>query len=317
VLTDVAREIGTDYIAHGCTGKGNDQVRIELAINSLMDKPVIIDPIRDNNLSRDEEIRWLSAKGIVIEVTKEKPYSIDQNIWGRSVCAGVLENIDVIPPEEVFDWTTPLARTPDKPVDIEIGFKSGTPVSLNGKTKRWREIIQELNILAGQHGIGRIDHIEDRVVGIKSREIYEAPAAITLIKAHQVLESITLARAALNFKKTVDNEYANLIYQGYWFSNHHMDLVAYIQHNQKHVTGTVGLRLFKGNIIVTKRDSKFSLYNQRLATYTGESIFDQTAAKGFISIYGMENRILARKQLFNFSEETKLLEDKPEGKHGS
>lgn len=308
IIADTAKEIGTKYVAHGCTGKGNDQVRIELAINALMPGAIIIDPIRDNNLSRDDEIKYLKEKNIKIEVTKEKPYSIDQNIWGRSICAGILEDMEKEPPEEVFEWTRSIDKCPDKPGEIEIGFESGIPKSLNKKTMSVKDIIIKLNEIGGLHGIGRIDHIEDRVVGIKSREIYEAPAAIILIKAHKILESITLTKSSLKFKNLVEKEYADIIYEGKWFSNHHMDLISYLQHNQKNVTGNIRMKLHKGNCIVISRESKYSLYDKSLATYTSKSTFDQSAAKEFIKIYGMENNIQAQKQLFNFREETKLID---------
>jgi argininosuccinate synthase len=262
VLVDVAKELGTNYIAHGCTGKGNDQVRIEFAVKALMPEAKILDPIRDENLSRDKEIQYLEEKGIYTGITEEKPYSIDQNIWGRSICSGVLEDIWIEPPEEVFEWTRAIEQCPGKPEEIEVEFESGVPVALNKQPMTVTEIINTLNELGGIHGVGRTDHIEDRVVGIKSREIYEAPAAIILIKAHQALETITLTGSSLAFKKLIEEEYARIIYQGGWFSHHHMDLVAYLQHNQRNVTGSIRVKLYKGNCIPTGRASEFSLYRK-------------------------------------------------------
>ena len=309
ILADVARELGTPYVAHGCTGKGNDQVRIELAVRALLPNAQILDPVRDENHSREEEIQYLAARNVQTEITVEKPYSIDQNLWGRSICGGVLEDIWGEPPEEVFAWTCSIENCPDQAEEIELEFKSGVPVSLNQEPQKLTEIIKMLNERGGMHGIGRIDHIEDRVVGIKTREIYEAPAAIILIKAHQALESLTLTGASLGFKKRIEEEYAQLIYQGGWFSHHHMDLVAYLQHNQRNVTGRVRLKLHKGNCIPTGKASDFSLYRKELATYTSASLYDQPAAAAFVKIFGMANTVQAQAQLFNFAHETRVLMD--------
>jgi argininosuccinate synthase len=307
VLVDVATEVGTHFLAHGCTGKGNDQVRIELAIKALMPEAQIIDPIRDENLSRDEEMQYLEQRGIYTGITEAKPYSIDQNIWGRSICSGVLEDIWTEPPEEVFEWTQAVEQCPNTPEELEFEFESGVPVALNQQHMTLTEMITTLNDIGGKHGVGRIDHIEDRVVGIKSREIYEAPAATILIKAHQALETITLTGSSLAFKKLIEEEYAKLIYEGGWFSHHHMDLVAYLQHNQRKVSGTILMKLYKGHCIATGRASDFSLYRKELATYTSESLYDQRAATGFIHIFGMEHAVQAQAQMFNFTDETKLL----------
>jgi argininosuccinate synthase len=309
VLADVANELGTPYVAHGCTGKGNDQVRIELAVRALLPNATILDPVRDENHSREEEIQYLQARNIPTEITVEKPYSIDQNLWGRSICAGILEDIWVEPPEEVFEWTRSIETCPDQAEEIELEFESGVPVSLNRKPQSMTAIIKLLNELGGLHGIGRIEHIEDRVVGIKSREIYEAPAAIILIKVHQALEALTLTGASLAFKKLIEEEYAQIIYQGGWFSHHHMDLVAYLQHNQRNVTGKIRLKLHKGNCIPTGRTSEFSLYRKELATYTSSSIYDQPSAGAFVKIFGMANTVQAQTQLFNFAHETRVLMD--------
>ena len=313
VIADTARELGTNYVAHGCTGKGNDQIRIELAINAIIPDANIIDPIRDNNYSRDYEIEYLQKHGIDLGLTKEKPYSIDQNLWGRSVCAGMIEDISVMPPQEVYQWTTALEECPNNADEITVEFVSGMPVALNGERLSTLEIILRLNDLGGKHGVGRIDHIEDRLVGIKSREIYEAPAAVILIRAHQVLESLTLSKASLDFKTLVEKEYARIIYLGEWFSPHHLDLVNFLYHNQLNVSGVIGLKLFKGNCIVSSRASSLALYDKLLATYSSDSVFDQRSATGFIKFIGMASRIQIKAQKLGYEKEmSHLLESTTE-----
>ncbi len=300
VIADVAMEMGIRYVAHGCTGKGNDQVRIEMAIRSIMPDAEILGPVRDNNFSRDYEIEYLRSRNIDLSFTKENSYSIDQNLWGRSICAGILEDISVTPPEEVYEWTRSIDECPEDAEEIEIEFASGVPVRLNNKTLRPLSIIEKLNEIGGTHGIGRIDHIEDRLVGIKSREIYEAPAALILIRAHQALEALTLSRSSLDFKRLVEDEYARLIYLGDWFSLHHMNLLAYLQNNQVVVDGVIRLKLHKGNCIVIGRRSDLALYQKTLATYGEESEFDQRAAAQFIKFLGMESSIQSKIQKLNF-----------------
>jgi argininosuccinate synthase len=269
----------------------------------------ILAPIRDNNLSREKEIDYLQSKNIEIGYTKAKPYSIDQNIWGRSICAGILEDISVEPPKEIYEWTRDINDCPESGEEISIDFEGGTPIKLNMKSLRFAELVKNLNEVGGAHGVGRIDHIEDRIIGIKTREIYEAPAALILIKAHQTLEALTLSKQSLDFKKVVENEYAKTIYQGHWFTHHHMNLVAYLIHNQRNVTGTIKLKLHKGNCIIISRKSEMSLYQKSLATYSSQSTFDQKAAREFVKFLGMENNIQARIQLFNYSKEIKQLEN--------
>ena len=300
VIADVAMEMGIRYVAHGCTGKGNDQVRLEMAIRSIMPDAEILGPVRDNNFSRDYEIEYLRSRNIDLSFTKENSYSIDQNLWGRSICAGILEDISVTPPEEVYEWTRSIDECPEDAEEIEIEFASGVPVRLNNKTLRPLSIIEKLNEIGGTHGIGRIDHIEDRLVGIKSREIYEAPAALILIRAHQALEALTLSRSSLDFKRLVEDEYARLIYLGDWFSLHHMNLLAYLQNNQVVVDGVIRLKLHKGNCIVIGRRSDLALYQKTLATYGEESEFDQRAAAQFIKFLGMESSIQSKIQKLNF-----------------
>ncbi len=303
VIADVAMEMGIRYVAHGCTGKGNDQVRIEMAIRSIMPDAEILGPVRDNNFSRDYEIEYLRSRNIDLSFTKENSYSIDQNLWGRSICAGILEDISVTPPEEVYEWTRSIDKCPEDAEEIEIEFASGVPVRLNNKMLRPSSIIEKLNEIGGTHGIGRIDHIEDRLVGIKSREIYEAPAALILIRAHQALEALTLSRSSLDFKRLVEDEYARLIYLGDWFSLHHMNLLAYLQNNQVVVDGVIRLKLHKGNCIVVGRRSDLALYQKTLATYGEESEFDQRAAAQFIKFLGMESSIQSKIQKLNFDKE--------------
>jgi len=307
VLVDIAKEEGTNCIAHGCTGKGNDQVRIEMAVRALLPDVEIVDPIRDNSLSRDYEIKFLLDKGINLGYTEDKPYSIDQNIWGRSICAGILEDINLEPPEEVFEWTKSPEVCPNKPAVIEIEFESGLPVAIDKENLSFLDLVNRLNQLGGQHGIGRIDHIEDRLVGLKSREIYEAPAASILIRAHKALETLTLSRSSLDFKQGVDTEYARLIYLGDWFSPHHMDLLAYLRQNQRVVSGTIRLKLFKGNCTVIGRQSSNALYKRNLITYGKGSDFDQRNGTAFSKILGMESFIQSSAQLSNFEQKIERL----------
>jgi len=302
VLVDVAREEGTHYVAHGSTGKGNDQVRIEMAVRALLPGAEIVDPIRDNSLSRDYEIRFLRDKGINLGYTEEKPYSVDQNVWGRSICAGILEDIGVAPPEEVFEWTKPPEACPNVPAIIEIEFESGLPVALDNVRKPILDLVTQLNQIGGEHGIGRIDHIEDRLVGLKSRELYEAPAASVLIKAHKALESLTLSKSSLDFKQGVEADYARLIYLGDWFSLHHMDLLAYLQQNQKAVSGKIRLKLYRGNCTIVGRESANALYKRNLITYGKGSEFDQRNGTAFSRILGMESFIQSSIQLSNFEQ---------------
>ncbi|TET25799.1 MAG: argininosuccinate synthase, partial [Dehalococcoidia bacterium] len=224
------------------------------------------------------------------------PYSIDENLWGRSIECGVLEDPWVEPPEDVFSWTKSAAEAPDKPGYVEIGFEQGIPLTIDGKRMGGVSLIRRLNELAGQHGVGRIDHVENRLVGIKSREIYEAPAAVVLLQGHQALEAVTLARDQLRFKQKVAQEYADLVYNGLWFTSLHQDLAAYVQNSQRFVTGTVRLKLFKGSCRVVGRKSPSSLYDFSLATYDKGDEFDQSAAPGFIHIWGLPVRTQAQVQ---------------------
>ena len=297
ILVDAAREEGTNYIAHGSTGKGNDQVRIEMGVRALLPDAEIVDPIRDNSLNRDYEIDFLLKRGIDLGYTRQKPFSVDQNIWGRSICAGILEDLHVPPPEAVFEWTKSPENCSNEPRTVAIEFESGLPVALDGVRTSFIDLINQLNKIGGEHGIGRVDHIEDRLVGLKSRELYEAPAAIILIKAHKLLESLTLSKSSLDFKQTVDEKYAEMIYLGNWFSLHHMDLLAYLQQNQSMVSGTIQLKLYKGNCTVMSRESANSLYKPNLITYGEKSEFDQRNGAAFFRMLGMESFVQASVQI--------------------
>ncbi|MPZ24295.1 MAG: argininosuccinate synthase [Dehalococcoidia bacterium] len=297
LLVDLAREEGATAVAHGCTGKGNDQVRFDVSVQALAPDLEIIAPVREWAWSRDEEIEYAEAHNVPIPATKASPYSTDENLWGRSIEAGVLEDPWAEPPEDVFEWTAPPAARPAEPEYVEIGFVEGTPLTLDGEGLRGVEMVTRLNKLAGVHGIGRIDHLEDRLVGIKSREIYEAPAAVTLLAAHKGIEHMTLSRPQLALKEKIAQEYADLIYNGLWFSAHHQDIASYVRSTQRHVTGSVRLRLHQGQATVVGRKSDSGLYDYSLATYDRGDTYDQGAAIGFIKVFGLAAQVQARKQL--------------------
>ncbi|WP_445612873.1 argininosuccinate synthase [Geobacillus sp. YF-1] len=290
-LVEIAELEGAVAVAHGCTGKGNDQVRFEVSIKALNPDLDVIAPVREWSWSREEEIEYAKKHGIPIPVDLDSPFSIDQNLWGRSNECGILEDPWAAPPEEAYELTASLEDAPDVPDVIEIGFEQGVPVTLNGKPYPLAQLILELNALAGKHGVGRIDHVENRLVGIKSREVYECPGAITLIKAHKELEDLTLVREVAHFKPLIEQKIAEVIYNGLWFSPLKDALVAFLKETQKNVTGVVRVKLFKGHAIVEGRKSPFSLYDEKLATYTSEDEFDHQAAVGFISLYGLPTKV--------------------------
>ncbi|QOR83666.1 argininosuccinate synthase [Geobacillus stearothermophilus] len=290
-LVEIAELEGAVAVAHGCTGKGNDQVRFEVSINALNPDLDVIAPVREWSWSREEEIEYAKQHGIPIPVDLDSPFSIDQNLWGRSNECGILEDPWAAPPEEAYELTASLENAPDVPDVIEIGFEQGVPVTLNGKAYPLAQLILELNALAGKHGVGRIDHVENRLVGIKSREVYECPGAITLIKAHKELEDLTLVREVAHFKPIIEQKIAEVIYNGLWFSPLKDALVAFLKETQKNVTGVVRVKLFKGHAIVEGRKSPFSLYDEKLATYTADDEFDHQAAVGFISLYGLPTKV--------------------------
>jgi len=290
-LVEMAKRLECDAIAHGCTGKGNDQVRFEVSIMALAPNMSILAPTRDWNMSREEEITYAKEHDIPIPVSVEKPYSIDESLWGRAIECGVLEDPWVEPPEDIFEWTKSADKSPDEPEYVEIGFEQGKPVSLNGADLELIDLIALLNDIAGKHGVGRIDHIENRLVGIKSREVYEAPAAIVLIKAHQDLESIVMTKDLSHYKKIVEEHYSDLVYNGLWFSPLKVALDAFIEKTQELVTGKVRLKLYKGSAVVVGRDSPYSLYNTSLSTYAKGDEFDHSAAKGFIYVWGLPLKV--------------------------
>ncbi len=288
VLAEVAIKEGADIVAHGCTGKGNDQVRFEVAIQTLAPDLKILAPLREWEFkSREEEIDYAVENKIPVKVTKASPYSIDENLWGIAIECGVLEDPTVAPPEDAYQITVDPKYAPPQAETITINFEKGIPVGLNGKITDPVELVTALNQLGGKHGIGRLDVIENRVVGIKSREIYEAPAAVILNTAHTEIEKLILDKDTFRFKQDVSNRVANLIYDGLWFSPLFNSLKAFVDATQENVTGEVTLEVYKGNVRILARSSKYSLYNKDLATYTSDDTFDHKAAEGFLSIYGL------------------------------
>ncbi|MBW4643922.1 MAG: argininosuccinate synthase [Goleter apudmare HA4340-LM2] len=294
VLVETAEKYGADAIAHGCTGKGNDQVRFDVACAALNPHLKILAPAREWGMSREETIAYGERFGIPAPVKKSSPYSIDKNLLGRSIEAGVLEDPAFEPPEEIYEMTKAIANTPNEPEYIEIGFQKGIPVSLNGTPKNPVELIEQLNQLTGNHGIGRIDMIENRLVGIKSREIYESPAMLVLIQAHRDLESLTLTADVSHYKRGIEETYTQLVYNGLWYSPLKTALDAFIQSTQERVSGVVRVKLFKGNATIVGRRSDNSLYSPDLATYGSEDQFDHKAAEGFIYVWGLPTRIWAQ-----------------------
>ena len=291
ILVDVARAEGAKAIAHGCTGKGNDQVRFDVGINSLAPDLKIVAPAREWGMTREELIQYAAKYGIPLPITSRSPYSIDENLWGKSTECGVLEDPWNEPPEDACSWTKSLKEAPEEPEYLEIHFEQGIPQSINGQKMDGITLIKRLNEIAGNHGIGRIDMIENRLVGIKSRETYEAPAAHVLIAAHKALESLTLAKAQYRFKNKVASEFSNLVYEGLWFTAHREDLCAYIDSTQRFVSGDVRVKLNKGHCTVVGRRSAYSLYSHNLATYAEGDEFDQSAAVGFIKLWGLPAKI--------------------------
>ncbi len=297
LLVDVAHETGAKAVAHGCTGKGNDQVRLDVSVKALDPELRIIAPVREWKLSRPEEIEYARVNNIPIPASVDSPYSTDVNLWGRSVEAGILEDPWVEPPAEVWQWTKDADKSPDKAQYVELEFENGLPTALDGEALDGVTLVQKLNDIAGEHGVGRIDHVENRLVGIKSREIYEAPAAVVLHQAHQALEDMCLSRDQARFKAQVSLQIAEMIYNGLWFSALHQDLRAFVESSQKHVCGSVRLKLFKGTSMIVGRKSPKSLYRYELATYDTGDTFNQSAAMGFIEIWGLALQTQTKYQL--------------------
>ena len=294
-LAEAARQHDADAVAHGCTGKGNDQVRIEIGVSALAPGVALIAPIREWGMNREDEVQYARQRNLPIAPSNSK-YSTDENLWGRSAEAGELEDPWVEPPEDAYEWTVSPAAAPDEPAYVELRFEAGIPTAVDGETMSGVDLIAHLNRLAGAHGIGRIDHVENRLVGIKSREVYESPAAALLHAAHRALETMTLSREQSRLKERIAQEYAELVYNGLWYTAHRRDLDAYVDSTQRHVTGAVRLRLHKGSGVVVGRTADRPLYNYGLATYDRADEFDHTAAKGFIDIYGLPVRTQNRQQ---------------------
>ncbi|MGE4357026.1 MAG: argininosuccinate synthase [Candidatus Omnitrophota bacterium] len=287
-LVDIAKKEKAKFIAHGCTGKGNDQVRFEVSVSLLAPELKIIAPLRIWDLkSREEEIVYAKKKGIPIDVSKKSPYSIDYNLWGVSIECGKLEDPWVEPPEDAYQMTKPASLAPDKPLYIEIYFEKGIPKKIDGKAMDAVALVKKLNELGGNYGVGRTDLIENRLVGIKSREIYEAPGASLLYTAHQELEAMNLDREVIHFKPIISAKYAELVYYGLWFTPLRSALDSFLERIQENITGLVRLKLFKGNCVVVGRKSLYSLYQKKLATYSKEDKYDPKLAEGFIKLWAM------------------------------
>lgn len=297
LMVDVAHEKGATAVAHGCTGKGNDQVRFDCTFQTLDHALKIIAPVREWSMTRPQALEYCRKYNIPVEAKPESPYSIDQNLFGRSCEAGVLEDPWDEPPPDAYAWTTDPVKAPNEPQYIEIEWEEGRPIGLNGQKMDGVPLLEKLNELGGKHGIGRIDHVENRLVGIKSRELYEAPAAVILHEAHRELETLCLSKESARFKTYVSQAYADLIYNGLWFSAFHQELFAFVARNQRPVSGFTRVKLYKGKATVVGRKSDFSLYSKKLATYDEGSSYDQAAAQGFIKIHGLSQQTQARTQL--------------------
>jgi len=296
MLVQVARQEHAQGIAHGCTGKGNDQVRFDVSTQALAPELKVVAPVREWGMNREDEIEYAAQHGIPVPASVESPYSTDENLWGRSIEAGILEDPWAEPPADVWEWTRDPRDCPDEPTYVEIGFKEGLPTSLDGKPVDAVALVETLNQVGGDNGVGRIDHLENRLVGIKSREIYEAPAAVILLQAHQALEDITLTKDVARFKDVVAAQWAQMVYDGLWFSPLREALYAFVKYTQRHVNGEVRLKLYKGTSMVAGRKSKDQLYRMELATYGRGDQFDQSAAAGFIKLWGQGVRTAAQVQ---------------------
>jgi argininosuccinate synthase len=286
-LVEVAEIEKADAVSHGCTGKGNDQVRFDITIKALNPEINIIAPVREWKLDRHSQIAWAEEHGVPIPVTADSPYSIDQNLWGRSIEGGVLEHPEKQAPKDIWEWTSPIEKTPDEPENLKIGFQKGVPISVNDEELSPVEVIMKIHDAGCRHGIGRIEHMEDRVVGLKSRETYEVPAAEILLKAHKDLEKMVLTRHQLLFKRKVDHEWAVLVYQGLWMDPLKNDLDVFIESTQESITGSVTVELFKGNAKPIARESKHSLYDYNLSSFDINTHYDQGDAEGFINLWGL------------------------------
>jgi argininosuccinate synthase len=296
LLVQIARQESAQAIAHGCTGKGNDQVRFDVATAALAPDLQVVAPVRDWRMNRDDEIEYAKTNGIEVPASVESPYSTDENLWGRSIEAGILEDPWAEPPADVYAWTRDPGDAPPQPAYVEVQFQHGVPVRLDGEELDAVPLVERLNQLGGEHGIGRIDHLENRLIGIKSREIYEAPAAVLLLQAHQALEDITLTKDVARFKDTVAQQWAQMVYDGLWFSPLRDALYAFVLHTQRYVNGEVRLKLYRGTAQVVGRKSKDQLYQMQLATYGRDDQFDQAASAGFIKLWGLGVRTASEVQ---------------------
>lgn len=292
-LVEVAEAEGATAVAHGCTGKGNDQVRMDVTVRALNPTLKVIAPVREWNMSRDEELVYAKKHGIKVKPSNSI-FSIDQNLWGRSIESGPLEDPDVEPPPGAFEWVTQPQDAPDTPGYLELGFVEGVPRFVDGREMGDLELIRHVNQFAGKHGVGIIDHVEDRLVGIKSREVYEAPAALTIIEAHRDLEQMVLTRHELAFKGAVEREWSWLVYSGLWMEPLRFALDSFVRTTQRRATGTIRVKLYKGGLRVVGRRSKNSLYRTALSTYQKGSTFDQMSAVGFIELWGLQSRLAAK-----------------------
>ncbi len=289
-MVEIAEKEGATGLVHGCTGRGNDQVRFDITLASLAPGKQIIAPVREWGLTREEEIEYAKTKGIPVSESAKK-YSIDASVWGRAIECGLLEDASQVPPDDAYEWTVAPEKAPDKAEIVTIGFEAGVPISVNGKKMAPLDLIMEVNKIAGRNGVGRIDHIEDRIVGLKSREVYECPAATVILEAHKDLEKMVMTRHQVLFKQQIDDQWVFLAYAGLWVDPLKDDLDAYINRSQENVTGEVKLKLFKGSMQVIGRSSPNSLYDKNLANYNIKTSFNQSYSKGFIELWGLQTRM--------------------------
>lgn len=294
-VAEVALKEGCDAVAHGCTGKGNDQLRFDITFSSVAPGLKVLAPVREWNMNRDEEIEYALKRGLPINPKKSR-FSIDENLWGRSIEGGEIEDPWVEPPQEAFKYLKPLEETPNEPKEITIEFEKGVPIGLDGERMPLEDLIRELNILGGEHGVGYIDHIEDRVIGLKSREVYEAPAAQIILQAHMDLEKMVLGRRTLDFKAIVERKWADMVYSGLWVDPLMSCLNAFIDETQREVTGEVRLKLYKGSVRCVGRRAERPLYHPELITYTSKSIFDQKSGEAFSKLWGLETHLWHKKR---------------------
>lgn len=286
-IASIAKKLGAKHVSHGCTGKGNDQVRFEVAFRALNPELAVIAPIREWNMNRDDEVEYAASHRLVLRKSQPSKYSTDENLWGRSIEGGELEDTSVEPPEEIYQWTSSMDSWPDSPEYLTISFEGGLPVSLNGRKLKLTSLVSELTRIAGRHGVGRIDHVENRFVGIKSRENYECPSATVLLQAHRALEGIVLSKDLLHFKWDVEKKFSELVYNGMWFSDIMQSLKVFISSTQERVSGVVRVKLFKGSSTVCGIESPNSTYRTSLSTYSRADSFDQLASKGFIYVVSL------------------------------